>query len=180
MSADLGRAHFETSFVDIGYVKSEILNVIKNMKTWLADEYVSEGIPWYLRLAHQAYLKKEPLGVVLIIGPWNYPWNLNLLPLAGAIAAGNSVILKPSEVSPYSSAAMEKLFEISGIDKECFQLVQGGVAETTEVLKQQFDKICYTGNGQVGKIVARAAAEFLTPVILELYVSLVTPILPVY
>ena len=110
------------------------------------------------------------MGIVLVIGPWNYPWNLNLIPLFGAIAAGNTCILKPSEVSPYSSAALERLFEISGIDKECYRIIQGAVPETTLVLKQQFDKICYTGNGMVGKIVSRAAAEFLTPVILELYV----------
>lgn len=168
MSADLGRAHFETSFADINFTKSELLNVIKNMKTWLADEHITEGIPWYLRLAHQAYLKKDPMGVVLIIGPWNYPWNLNIIPLVGAIAAGNTCILKPSEVSPHSSAVLEKLFEISGIDRECYKVIQGGVEETTLVLKQQFDKICYTGNGMVGKIVSRAAAEFLTPVLLEL------------
>ena len=110
------------------------------------------------------------MGVVLIIGPWNYPWNLNIVPLIGAIAAGNTCILKPSEVSPYSAAVLEKLFEISGIDKECYRVIQGGVEETTLALKQQFDKICYTGNGMVGKVVSRAAAEFLTPVILELYV----------
>lgn len=168
MSADLGRAHFETSFADINFTKSELVKVIKNMRTWLADEYVTEGIPWYLRWAHQAYLKKDPMGVVLIIGPWNYPWNLNLIPLIGAIAAGNTCILKPSEISSYTAAVMEKLFEVSGIDMECYKIIQGGVAETTEVLKQQFDKICYTGNGHVGKIVMRAASEFLTPVILEL------------
>lgn len=168
MSADLGRAHFETSFADINYPKAELLKVIKNMKTWLADEHISEGIPWYLRWAHQTYLKKDPMGIVLIIGPWNYPWNLNLIPLFGAIAAGNTCILKPSEVSPHSSASLERLFEISGIDQECYRVIQGAVPETTLVLKQQFDKICYTGNGMVGKIVSRAAAEFLTPVILEL------------
>jgi len=84
--------------------------------------------------------------------------------------------VKPSEVSPHSSAALERLFEISGIDKECYRVIQGAVPETTLVLKQQFDKICYTGNGMVGKIVARAAAEFLTPVILELYVPVPPPI----
>ncbi|RPB18533.1 aldehyde dehydrogenase [Terfezia boudieri ATCC MYA-4762] len=168
MSADLGRAHFETSFADINYTKSELISMIKNMKTWLADENVSEGIPWYLRWSHQTYLKKDPLGVVLLIGAWNYPWNLNLVPLFGAIAAGNTCILKPSEISPHSAATLEKLFEISGMDKECYRVIQGAVPETTLVLKQQFDKICYTGNGAVGKIVARAAAEFLTPVILEL------------
>ncbi|KAF8427381.1 Aldehyde/histidinol dehydrogenase [Tirmania nivea] len=168
LSADLGRAHFETSFADINYTKSEILNVIKNMRTWLADEHISEGIPWYLRWAHQAYLKKEPMGIVLVIGPWNYPWNLNLIPLIGAIAAGNTCIVKPSDISPHSSATLERLFEVSGLDKECYRVIQGAVEETTLVLKQQFDKICYTGNGMVGKIVSRAAAEFLTPVILEL------------
>ena len=109
------------------------------------------------------------MGVVLVVGPWNYPWNLNLLPFIGAMAAGNTCILKPSEVAPYSAAVLEKLFEVSGIDTECYRIVQGGVPETTELLKQQFDKIFYTGSTQVGKVVMRAAAEFLTPVVLELY-----------
>ena len=171
MSADIGRAHFETSFADISFTKGELITIIQNMKGWLADEHVSEGIPWYLRLAHQAYLRKDPMGVVLIIGPWNYPWNLVLIPFFGAIAAGNTVVLKPSELSPHTAAMMERLLEVSGVDKDCFKVIQGGVPETTEVLKQQFDKILFTGNGQVGRIVSRAAAEFLTPVILELYVS---------
>lgn len=169
LSADLGRAHFETFFADIGFTKSELLKAIKNLNTWLEDEYISAGIPWLFRLAHRTYLKKDPMGVVLVVGPWNYPWNLNLLPFIGAMAAGNTCILKPSEVAPYSAAVLEKLFEVSGIDTECYRIVQGGVPETTELLKQQFDKIFYTGSTQVGKVVMRAAAEFLTPVVLELY-----------
>jgi len=108
------------------------------------------------------------MGMVLIIGPWNFPWSLNLIPLIGAIAAGNTCILKPSEISPYTSAVLERLIDISGIDPECYSVVQGGVPEATELLKHQFDKIFFTGNGKVAKVVMKAAAEFLTPVVLEL------------
>ena len=169
LSADLGRAHFETFVTDIGIAKSDLLKTVQNLKTWLADEYFTEGIPWIFRFGHRTYLKKDPLGVVLVFGTWNFPWHICLLPFIGAMAAGNTCILKPSELAPYTAAVLEKLFEVSGIDPECYRVIQGGVPESTELLKQQFDKIFYTGSTQVGKVVMKAAAEFLTPVVLELY-----------
>ncbi|VDP19353.1 unnamed protein product [Heligmosomoides polygyrus] len=115
----------------------------------------------------QPVIMKEPLGVVLIISPWNYPVSMTLLPLIPAIAAGNTVILKPSEMSPHTSAAFEKLIP-RYFDPEFLTVINGGVPETTELLKERFDHILYTGCPPVGKIVMTAAAKHLTPVTLEL------------
>ncbi|TFH27273.1 MAG: aldehyde dehydrogenase family protein [Bacteroidia bacterium] len=108
-----------------------------------------------------------PFGVTLVIGPWNYPYMLSLIPLVSSLAAGNTVVLKPSELTFYSSAALAKLIN-TNFPKELVYVQEGGVEETTELLKQKFDKIFFTGSTQVGKIVMKAAAEQLTPVTLEL------------
>ena len=109
----------------------------------------------------------EPLGVVLIIGAWNYPFNLVLAGLVGAIAAGNAVVLKPSEVAPHSAQALAEAVR-TYLDPACVKVINGGVAETTRLLEQRFDHILYTGNPIVGKIVMTAAAKHLCPVTLEL------------
>jgi aldehyde dehydrogenase (NAD+) len=114
-----------------------------------------------------AQIVSEPLGVVLIISTWNYPFLLSLEPVIGAIAAGNAVVLKPSEVAPASSSALAKLLE-EYVDTSAIRVVEGGVPETTALLQQKWDKIFYTGSGRVGKIVMTAASKHLTPVILEL------------
>lgn len=108
-----------------------------------------------------------PYGVTLVIGPWNYPYMLSLVPMISALAAGNTVILKPSEVTTNASAAMAALIN-SNFPKELLHVVEGGVEETTELLRQKFDKIFFTGSTHVGRIVMHAAAENLTPVTLEL------------
>lgn len=108
-----------------------------------------------------------PFGVTLIIGPWNYPYMLSLIPMISSLAAGNTVILKPSEITAHSSAALAKLIN-SNFPKELVYVQEGGVEQTTELLKQKFDKIFFTGSTRVGKIVMKAAAEQLTPVTLEL------------
>jgi aldehyde dehydrogenase (NAD+) len=110
---------------------------------------------------------RDPLGVVLIIAPWNYPVGLLLAPLVGAIAAGNCVVLKPSEVTAHTSAVLARWVP-EYLDPRAIALVEGGVEETTELLSQRFDHVFYTGNGQVGRIVMEAAAKNLTPVTLEL------------
>ena len=110
---------------------------------------------------------QDPLGVVLIIGAWNYPLQLTLVPLVGAIAAGNAAILKPSEVSPQSAKVIADLVA-QYLDPQCIRVVNGAVAETTLLLEQRFDHILYTGNSNVGKIIMAAAARNLTPVTLEL------------
>uniref|UniRef100_A0A3B1KAN6 Aldehyde dehydrogenase 3 family, member A1 n=1 Tax=Astyanax mexicanus TaxID=7994 RepID=A0A3B1KAN6_ASTMX len=113
------------------------------------------------------YIQAEPLGVVLIIGAWNYPWALTLQPLIGAIAAGNAAVVKPSELSQNSSSLLKQLLP-HYLDKEMYPVVTGGVPETQELLRQRFDHIFYTGNSTVGKLIMEAAARHLTPVTLEL------------
>ncbi|MBN9612802.1 MAG: aldehyde dehydrogenase family protein, partial [Actinobacteria bacterium] len=114
-----------------------------------------------------AKVSPEPLGVALIIAPWNYPLMLLLSPLVGALAAGNAVVLKPSELAPATSRAIA-LHLPDYLDRRAVAVVEGGIPETTALLEQRFDHIFYTGNGRVGRIVARAAAEHLTPITLEL------------
>ena len=108
-----------------------------------------------------------PFGVTLVIGPWNYPYMLSLIPLISSLAAGNTVILKPSEITAHASAALAKLIN-SNFPRELVYVQEGGVEETTQLLRQKFDKIFFTGSSQVGKVVMKAAAEQLTPVTLEL------------
>ena len=110
---------------------------------------------------------RQPLGVVLIIAAWNYPVHLTFAPLVGALAAGNTAVLKPSEVAPASSALIAELTP-RYLDERVVQVVEGGVAETTALLTERFDHVFYTGGGRVARIVVRAAAEHLTPVTLEL------------
>ena len=136
----------------------------KNLKNWMRRERV--GTPLRLRPG-KSWIEREPLGVVLVISPWNYPLLLSLNPVAGALAAGNAVLLKPSEIAPATSALMARLIP-TYLDRDAVAVIEGGVVETTEVLKQRFDHIFYTGNGTVGRIVMEAASQHLTPVTLEL------------
>lgn len=164
LRADLGKSAVEATMTEIGITVSAIDHTLKNLTRWT----VPRRLPLPLNLTPgRASLVREPLGTVLIIGPWNYPVQLVLMPLIGALAAGNTVVLKPSEVSPNVSALLAQLVP-RYLDRRAVALIEGGVAETTELLAQRFDHIFYTGNGQVGRIVARAAAEHLTPVTLEL------------
>ncbi|RZS21801.1 hypothetical protein BHM03_00054491 [Ensete ventricosum] len=114
-----------------------------------------------------AKVVSEPLGVVLIISAWNYPFLLSVDPVIGAIAAGNAVVLKPSEVAPATSSFFARILP-DYVDNSCIRVVEGSVPETTALLEQKFDKILYTGNARVGRIVMAAAAKHLTPVVLEL------------
>jgi len=120
-----------------------------------------------LNLPGRSYIIPEPFGVCLIIGAWNYPYQLSVLPLVAALASGNTVILKPSEGSSATSHIMAKLIN-ENFASEYMHVVEGGIPETTELLEQKFDKIFFTGSTLVGKIVYQAAAKNLTPVILEL------------
>ncbi len=161
---DLGRPSIEIYASEIALVASELALTRKKLRAWTKPQRVPTSLvaqPGKSRIYH------DPLGVVLIIGPWNYPLQLVLAPLVGAIAAGNCAIVKPSEVVPTISAVLAaRLPEY--VDPECVQVIEGGVDETTELLAQQFDHIFYTGNGTVGRIVMEAAAKHLTPVTLEL------------
>ncbi len=142
----------------------EINSAIRNLKRWSRSRWQLTNLS---NFPARTRTNPVPYGVTLVIGPWNYPFMLSLVPLISALAAGNTVILKPSEVTSYSSAVMAELIN-SNFPKELIHVVEGGVEETTELLKQKFDKIFFTGSTHVGRIVMRAAAEQLTPVTLEL------------
>ncbi len=164
LAADLGKSRTEAMITEIGFTVNEIDHLLKHLRSWLRRERVS--VPIMLPFA-KAHVVREPLGVVLVIAPWNYPVQLALAPLAGAIAGGNAVIVKPSEVAAATSHALARLLR-THLDPDAVQVVEGGVPETTALLAQRFDHIFYTGNGAVGRIVLEAAAKHLTPVTLEL------------
>ncbi|WP_348787220.1 aldehyde dehydrogenase family protein [Leifsonia sp. NPDC080035] len=162
--ADLAKNPTESQIAEIGFVVGEIDHVRRHLRRWLRPRRVS--VPGAL-LPARASTVLEPVGVVLVIAPWNYPVQLLLAPLVGALAAGNAVVLKPSELAPATSAAMARLVP-EYLDRRAVAVVEGGVEETTALLAERWDHIFYTGNGRVGRIVAAAAVEHLTPVTLEL------------
>ena len=140
---------------------------LSNLNSWTADEKVTTPfLTCPTRLA-SSYIRREPKGVMLLIAPWNYPVDLCFGPLVSAIAAGNCVVIKPSEVSTHCAKVIEQLVT-KYLDPACVKVVQGAVPETTALLKLHWDHIFFTGNGAVGKIVMRAASDHLTPVTLEL------------
>jgi aldehyde dehydrogenase (NAD+) len=164
MATDLGKPPMEAYAAEVGLVLGEIKSTLKNLDAWCAPERVKVQLAFKPGAAE---VVPEPLGVVLIIAPWNYPLQLLLAPLVPAIAAGNTAVLKPSEVAPATAALMAELIP-QFLDQTVVTVVNGGVAETTELLAERFDHIFYTGNGTVGRIVMAAAAKNLTPVTLEL------------
>ena len=164
MSVDLGKPPMEAYAAEIGLVLGEIKEALKHLDVWCAPERVKVQLAFKPGTAE---IVPEPLGVVLIIAPWNYPIQLLLAPLVPAIAAGNTVVLKPSEVAPATAALLADIVP-QYLDASVVTLVNGGVDETTVLLAEQFDHIFYTGNGTVGRIVMAAAAKHLTPVTLEL------------
>jgi len=162
LQADFGKPELEARAADIGQVTIEAKLALKNLKKWTRPERAGT-VP----LMGKSFVVRDPLGVVLIISPWNYPVGLLLSPLVGAVAAGNAAVLKPSEVTPHTSAVLASQLP-SYVDSDAIALVEGGVPETTALLEQRFDHIMYTGNGAVAKVVMEAAARNLTPVTLEL------------
>ncbi|XP_030078065.1 aldehyde dehydrogenase family 3 member A2 [Microcaecilia unicolor] len=164
VKADLNKSECVAYSYEIVGVLGEISLMLEKLPEWAAPQPVQKSL---ITLPDDAYIHYEPLGVVLIIGAWNYPLMLTLQPLVGAIAAGNAVVLKPSEVSENTAKILEKLIS-QYLDKELFPVVNGGIPETTALLEQRFDHILYTGSSSVGKIILEAAAKHLTPVTLEL------------
>lgn len=162
--ADMGKVRFEAWAGDIASSVTETRYIARHMADWAKDDRVR--VPWTLKPG-RARISHQPRGVVLIIAPWNYPVYLLATPLAAALAAGNAVICKPSEVTPATSALLTRL-AAQYLDPDAIAFVEGGVEETTALLEQRFDHILYTGNGTVGRIVAEAAAKHLTPTTLEL------------
>ncbi|MFC8347505.1 aldehyde dehydrogenase family protein [Streptomyces sp. NPDC057280] len=165
LHADLGKSSTEAYRTEIDFTIREIDHTLDHLEEWLRPE--SAPVPAHLGADATAWTQYDPLGVVLVIAPWNYPAQLLLAPVVGALAAGNAVVVKPSELAPATSAALARLLP-EFLDTETFAVVEGGVPETTALLAERFDHIFYTGNGTVGRIVMRAAAEHLTPVTLEL------------
>ncbi|MCS5733940.1 aldehyde dehydrogenase family protein [Herbiconiux daphne] len=161
---DLGKNPAESQLTEVGIVLSEIDHTLSHLRSWLRPRRVA--VPLAIAPA-TASTMLEPLGVVLVIAPWNYPVQLLLAPVVGALAAGNAVVLKPSELAPATSALLASLIE-RYLDPRAVAVVEGGVPETTALLAERFDHIFYTGNGAVGRIVMTAAAKHLTPVTLEL------------
>ncbi|MFJ1590024.1 aldehyde dehydrogenase family protein [Kitasatospora albolonga] len=162
--SDLHKSGGEAQLTEIGVTLAEINHTLRHLRRWARPR--RGPVPASLRPA-RARLVSEPLGVVLVIAPWNYPVQLLLDPLAGVLAAGNTAVLKPSELAPATSALVARLVPRYFPDG-AVRVVEGGVPETTELLAQRFDHIVFTGSGTVGRVVMRAAAEHLTPVTLEL------------
>ncbi|MEM6838540.1 MAG: aldehyde dehydrogenase [Cyanobacteria bacterium P01_C01_bin.120] len=160
--ADLGRPEFEGYF-ELG-VLDELKYVLKRLKKWVQPRRV--GLP-LTQWPGSAWVQPEPLGVVLIIGPWNYPFQLVISPLIGAIAAGNCALIKPSEVAPATSKVVADLIQAT-FPPEYVAVMEGDVDMAQALLQQKFDHIFFTGGTRVGQIVMEAAAKQLTPVTLEL------------
>lgn len=164
LKKDLGKSEFEGYMCEVGLVVSELNFMLKHMEQYAANERVKTPLAQF---AARSYIKKSPYGVVLIMSPWNYPFMLSLDPLIDALAAGNTVVLKPSNYSPHTSRVLQKII------KECFPprlvaVVTGGREENRALLEQKFNYIFFTGSQSVGRVVMEKAARHLTPVTLEL------------
>ena len=161
---DFGKSKFDTFTTEISFVLKDINYFLKNLNSLAKPKKVRTN------LANQLGSSKiypEPLGCTLVIGAWNYPYQLSLSPVVAALAAGNTCILKPSEIAENTMKAMAKIIN-ENFPKEYFYVAEGGIEETTEILKLKFDKIFFTGSPKVGQIIYEAAAKHLTPVTLEL------------
>ncbi|KAH9934346.1 NAD-aldehyde dehydrogenase [Fomitopsis serialis] len=164
ISSDLGRPHDETDVLEWSGTLLEIKDAYDSVEKWSAPQKSPFSLLWF---SLSPVTRKEPKGVVLIISPFNYPFFLTLTPLAAAIAAGNTVMLKPSELTPASATFLAEVIP-KYLDHDLVRVVNGGVPETTKILELRFNHILYTGNNRVAKIVCMAAAKHLTPVTLEL------------
>ena len=164
LASDLGKAPQESWLTEISFVSSTAAYCRRHLRRWMKSRRVRTPL---VGQPGRSWVQPEPLGVVLIIGPWNYPLQLVLSGLAAAVAAGNCAVLKPSELAPATSSLLARRVP-EYLDGSCIRVVEGAVPETTALLRLAFDHILYTGNAAVGRIVMRAAAEHLTPVTLEL------------
>lgn len=162
--SDFRKPAFEAVLTETNYVISELKDTIKNLHNWAKPKKV---FPSILNFPSTDYIYKEPYGKVLIIAPWNYPFQLALCPLVSAVAAGNQVVLKPSELTPKTSEIIAKIIEKTFAVNHV-EVIEGGLEVSQQLLSQRWDYIFFTGSVPVGKIVAKAAAENLTPVTLEL------------
>ena len=164
LKADFNKPEFETVVTETSYVISDLKYTIKNISNWAKPESV---FPFVLNIPSSDTIYKEPYGKVLVISPWNYPFQLALCPVIAAVAAGNQVVLKPSELTPNTAAIIQKIIN-DVFPEDHVSVIQGNAEVATQLLEQRWDYIFFTGSVAVGKIVAQAAAKNLTPVTLEL------------
>ncbi|MEY2799126.1 MAG: hypothetical protein RI934_114 [Bacteroidota bacterium] len=162
--ADFQKSAFDTYTNELSILYAEIDESIRKVKKWASRKRVNTNL---VNMPAKSYIVPEPLGVCLVIGAWNYPYQLSFGPAIAAISAGNTVILKPSELPIRTSQVMAKIIN-ENFDPAFFKVVEGGIPETNALLAERFDKIFFTGSVGVGKIVYQAAAKYLTPVTLEL------------
>jgi aldehyde dehydrogenase (NAD+) len=164
LAQDLGRSAVEAWLGDVASTKAEAVYARKHLKKWMRKKRASLPLS---QLPGRAWVQYDPLGVVLIIGPWNYPLYLSLAPLVAAVSAGNCAVLKPSELAPATSALLARLVP-EYLDPEAIRVVQGDASTTQDLLAQGFDHALFTGGTEIGKKIMAAAAPTLTPVTLEL------------
>jgi aldehyde dehydrogenase (NAD+) len=164
LKADLNKSEFDAYATEIGFILHEIRFVLKHLKSWMKPQKVKTPMT---HIGSISMIYPEPYGVTLIIAPWNYPFQLAVAPLIGAIAAGNCAILKPSELTPTTSALLARLIN-DHFQEEYVAVVEGDVATSQALLAERFDYIFFTGSVPVGKVIMEAAAKNLTPVTLEL------------
>jgi aldehyde dehydrogenase (NAD+) len=164
LASDLGKPQFEAFASETGFVNGEAGHAIDHLEEWMEPERVGTPLTFF---PASSSIRYEPMGVALILAPWNYPFQLVLAPLIGALAAGNCAVVKPSEWAVSTSALVSELIP-KYFDPELVSVVTGGGAVAQALLKERFDHVFFTGSAATGKLVARAAAEHLTPVTLEL------------
>jgi aldehyde dehydrogenase (NAD+) len=164
LAEDLGRSPAEAWLGDVASTKAEATYARKHVRRWMRKR--RESLP-LAQLPGRAWVQYDPLGVVLVIGPWNYPLYLSLAPLVAAVAAGNCAVIKPSELAPATSALLARLLP-QYVDAEAVRVIEGDAATTQELLAAGFDHVLFTGGTEVGKKIMAAAAPTLTPVTLEL------------
>ena len=162
--ADFKKPAFEGVVTETALVKSELKYTIKNINKWAKPQMVW---PTLVNFPSTDFIYKEPYGKVLILSPWNYPFHLAMYPLIAAFAAGNQVILKPSELTPNTSSIIAKIIT-TVFEKSQVEVIEGGIETANKLLAERWDYIFFTGSVAVGKVVAKAAAIHLTPVTLEL------------
>ena len=161
---DFKKSKFETYLTELSLIYNELNGAIRNLKKWSKQKRVRTNLA---NFPAKSYIIPEPLGTVLVISAWNYPYQIALIPAISALAAGNTVVIKPSEIPNNTSKILAKIIN-SNFDSNYLAVIEGGVKTTTELLQQKWDKIFFTGSTPIGKIVYKAAAENLTPVTLEL------------
>lgn len=164
LEKDLAKPAYESLMLEIGPMYADIQFILKKLNKWAKPKRVPTPL---FHFPGSSHIYKEPYGQVLVIAPWNYPFNLSIAPLVGAIAAGNTVVLKPSESAPNVSKILAEIIN-DNFDKGLAYVVEGAVEETKQLLDLRWDYIFFTGGTSIGKIVYKAAAEHLTPVTLEL------------